>query len=160
MLEIESKWKRPGVYAVVCHTTQGHTKRFIGMSKNVFTRLQVMRSDLRAGTCNNLSLQAAYNQHGEHAFRFKVYQRTEDLAALKQSLIIYFRTSDTRYGFNSVEPGRLAHLALHCEPIEIVQQKLKSGTRAEKHKASKELILRTIRGLDLRSNQQRNSLSP
>ena len=70
--ERKSAW---GVYAVICGAT-GDV--WVGHSRHVDTRQNGLWFALKLGTSPHASLQAAWTQHGEEAFRFEELERLRD----------------------------------------------------------------------------------
>lgn len=64
-----------GVYAVIC-TATGET--WVGQSRHVDTCRNGLWFALRLGSSPYVSLQAAWNRHGEADFRFEELERLRD----------------------------------------------------------------------------------
>jgi hypothetical protein len=64
-----------GVYAVICTATG---QAWVGGSRHVDTQQNGLWFALRLGTSPHASLQAAWTQHGEQAFRFEELDRLRD----------------------------------------------------------------------------------
>ena len=61
-----------GVYAVLCTATG---QAWVGRSNHVDTRRKGLWFELRLGTSRHGSLQTAWKEHGEQAFRFEELDR-------------------------------------------------------------------------------------
>lgn len=61
-----------GVYAVICSATG---EAWVGHSRHVDSQQNGLWFGLRLGTSPHSSLQAAWKQHGEEAFRFEELER-------------------------------------------------------------------------------------
>ena len=78
------KEKKPawGVYAVICNATG---QAWVGKSLHVDTHQNRLWFSLRMGGERHAGLQAAWNEHGESAFRFEELDRLrEDFPALSR----------------------------------------------------------------------------
>lgn len=64
-----------GVYAIICTATG---EAWVGCSRRVDTQKNRIWFELGLGTSRRASLQAAWNQHGERAFRFEELERLRD----------------------------------------------------------------------------------
>lgn len=63
--------KKSGIYCIVNTINQ---KKYIGSSKNLYTRLQSHRSYLRANNHANKKLQNSWNKHGENNFQYFIIE--------------------------------------------------------------------------------------
>ena len=69
-----------GVYAVICNATG---QAWVGQSRHIDTQQNGLWFGLRMGSCRTPSLQAAWGQHGEAAFRYEQLDRLpEDISQL------------------------------------------------------------------------------
>ena len=64
-----------GVFAVICSATG---EAWVGCSRHVDTQQNGLWFTLRLGTSPHGSLQAAWSQHGEKAFRFEELERLRE----------------------------------------------------------------------------------
>jgi hypothetical protein len=64
-----------GVFAVICSATG---EAWVGCSRHVDTQRNGLWFALRLGSSPHASLQAAWRQHGEPAFRFEELERLRD----------------------------------------------------------------------------------
>ncbi len=64
-----------GVYAVICNATG---EAWVGCSRHVDTQRNGLWFALKLGTSPHASLQAAWKQHGEPAFRFEALERLRE----------------------------------------------------------------------------------
>lgn len=64
-----------GIYAVICTATG---EAWVGCSRHVDTQQNGLWFALRLGTSPHVSLQAAWRQHGEQAFRLEELERLRD----------------------------------------------------------------------------------
>ena len=64
-----------GVYAVICGATG---QAWVGCSRHVDNQQNGLWFTLRLGSSPHASLQAAWNEHGEQAFRFEELERLRD----------------------------------------------------------------------------------
>jgi hypothetical protein len=64
-----------GVYAVICTATG---QAWVGSSRHVDTQQSGLWFSLRLGSSPHASLQAAWKEHGEQAFRFEELERLRE----------------------------------------------------------------------------------
>ncbi|MFN3514411.1 MAG: GIY-YIG nuclease family protein [Phenylobacterium sp.] len=64
-----------GVFAVICNATG---EAWVGCSRHVDNQQNGLWFGLRLGTSPHASLQAAWKQHGEEAFRFEELERLRE----------------------------------------------------------------------------------
>ncbi len=94
-----------GVYMILCRTTG---EFYVGGTKTSFEqRFREHRNQLRRGACLIPKLQAAYNQHGEEAFEYRVLKdfppaevdarEKEALTALQPALNTCYVTTKGKY---------------------------------------------------------------
>jgi hypothetical protein len=91
-----------GVYVIMCVTTG---EVYVGSSDTTGTRLGQHMRALRRGRHHNPGLQAAWNRHGEAAFRFLVVQAVpsgsaEDLTAAEAAWVEALAACEPGLGFN------------------------------------------------------------
>jgi len=88
-----------GIYQISCKI---NGKRYIGSSKNVFTRKTVHFRELKNSIHSNRLLQNAFNKHGEENFEFKVLAFCEPdfLIEQEQRFLDFCKTYERGIGYN------------------------------------------------------------
>jgi group I intron endonuclease len=90
-----------GVY-VITNTKDG--KRYVGISRDIETRLASHRYALRRGRHTSSRLQAAWNEAGEGAFSFEILELCDytEFSHKEPEHIKRFRSNEPEYGYNKM----------------------------------------------------------
>ncbi|MBT7930242.1 GIY-YIG nuclease family protein [Candidatus Peregrinibacteria bacterium] len=90
---------KSGIYQIACKI---NGKRYIGSSKNVFTRKTAHFRELRNSIHPNRLLQNAFNKHGEDNFEFKILAFCEPdfLIEQEQGFLDFCKTYERGIGYN------------------------------------------------------------
>lgn len=89
-----------GVYEIL---NKVNSKKYIGKSKNVKSRWQQHKSDLRVGRHHNAHLQRAWRAYGEENFSFSILFESDNNYTLNEKeryFINKFNTINTNKGYN------------------------------------------------------------
>lgn len=98
--EAPDRMKATGVYAIV-NLVNG--KRYVGSAATSFeNRWRQHRKSLIRGQHHSSYLQRSWNKYGESSFEFRVVEVVlpEHAVACEQVMIDYYRSADTKFGYN------------------------------------------------------------
>lgn len=88
-------FKTAGIY---CITNTMNSKKYIGSSKNIYSRVRLHLSQLRRNVHRNIYLQRAFNKYKEEAFYTKVLEIVDcDLKKLREREKHYISTLSPEY---------------------------------------------------------------
>ncbi len=121
MEKLSKDLQRSGIYMIV---NQQNGKRYIGSSKDIYTRLQCHRAELRHNNHYNPHLQAAWNKYKEHSFNYTVLEYCKESKLIERE----------QYYVNTLKPE-------YNISVEIVQlPSYSEESRAKHSKTRKERI--------------------
>lgn len=99
-----------GIYSITCISNK---KIYIGYSENIKKRWQNHRYKLSKQSHTNSHLQNAYNKYGKSDFVFAILKIMNSGLLKEQyekeeiNLIMYYKTTESAFGFNVIIPGSL-----------------------------------------------------
>lgn len=98
-----------GIYSIT-NTING--KRYIGQTKQLFKiRWNQHKALLRKNKHFNPHLQRAWNLFGESSFIFEILEETTELNARERYWILFYKSSESAYGYNDKEGGSVESLS-------------------------------------------------
>lgn len=102
MFDIQGDWYKSGIYQIYNKITN---KRYIGSSISMRRRWSQHLFALRHNQHHSKHLQAAWNKYGEDSFEFKCLElcEPENLLSLEHEYILYYKTTDRQFGYNTTE---------------------------------------------------------